>query len=134
MSDETLSQKPDQDLLREVNRIKALFDELGGDDAEDMISYAKYVISKDAEIARLKALHEWQPIETAPKDETEILAVCTIGKPDYSIVYWTGRVWRAMSDGVLCIEYQDYGGTDYLEPHVTHWLPLPSPPTEGEGP
>jgi len=70
----------------------------------------------------------WQPIETAPKDGTEIL------------------VYRKDA-GVLVIQFvapYDMVGTHDTEPdwfttygeHIadvpTHWMPLPDPPTEGE--
>lgn len=82
-------------------------------------------------------MSEWQPIETAPRDGTEILAVyvCdfngTIGA-DYSIVRWEQSTWRAQADGQRAIEAQGDTYTDYIEPFVTHWMPLPPPPTKGE--
>jgi hypothetical protein len=84
-----------------------------------------------AENARLNAMvPQWQPIETAPKDGTEFQAWLEHG----SFGYWEPRC--RYSD-----EYdipQIWGRTDYDEdgwdvyPHidVTHWMPLPTPPTE----
>ena len=78
---------------------------------------------------------EWQDIETAPKDGTEILALYLYKGhvPDYSIVRWENwghghGAWVAWSDGQLVIESQTDSGTSYLEPFVTHWMPLPEPP------
>ena len=62
---------------------------------------------------------EWQPIETAPVDETEILV--------YSEFYgvakakrWKGLVYEAVTYTTCCRDYYD---------DVTHWMPLPEPPT-----
>lgn len=81
-----------------------------------------FVNEATAEIERLRGLTEWQPIETAPKDGTQILlaGVCqapSIDAGESSVVkgYWTdfntgGWVW--------------YGAAmDF-----THWMPLPTPP------
>ena len=59
---------------------------------------------------------QWRPIETAPKDGTEILAI-RVSNPGISGFYVTcwcrGEYWREMVD---------------LKP--THWMPCPTPPTE----
>ncbi len=61
----------------------------------------------------------WQPIETAPKDGTEILLTSGIGTPVRSphfIGYFiarTGKWWNMWQ-----------GAPHYLEP--THWMPLPA--------
>ena len=58
---------------------------------------------------------EWQPIETVPMDETEV------------IVYYSGEVsigW--FTDGEWC--YQDSYFSLLQEP--THWMPLPKPPSQ----
>lgn len=69
---------------------------------------------------------EWQPIKTAPRDNKPFLAVSP---------YWMG-VLRWFED-----DYEDDGGyfvdehTDRVEidiNEITHWIPLPSPPTESE--
>lgn len=59
---------------------------------------------------------EWQPIETAPKDGTEILT-CDNGC-GYSVRYWgegedEGMAWLPRIRGVF----------------PTHWMPLPEAPT-----
>lgn len=73
---------------------------------------------------------EWQPIETAPKDGTEILGFERMKTGDYfKVVYWTldgddiygngGNPvpgWTAPDDGYV-------GGFS-----PTHWQPLPDPP------
>lgn len=61
---------------------------------------------------------EWQPIETAPKDATEVL----------------GYVGPSYEGGCLILSYYRCNGLkawrdwdqDIWEP--THWMPLPQPP------
>lgn len=70
-------------------------------------------------------VHEWRPIETAPKDgtpdwnytdSTEVMVFCP-SRGGRSVdwigtAYWTGRGWYA---GEACV-------------CPTHWMPLPAPP------
>lgn len=66
-----------------------------------------------AEIKRLRALTEWRPIETAPKDGRVILAVDRNG-------------WREMWWKTNGTDYADYWQDQYdSEPEPTRWLPLP---------
>ena len=62
----------------------------------------------------------WRPIETAPRDGTEVLANTSgLGRV---VVYW--------DDG----ESQWGTGLGYLDRDApTHWMPLPPPPTSAEG-
>lgn len=69
-------------------------------------------------------MSEWQPMETAPRDGTQILAVLAYNTPAVSIIAWPDykgarQMWRRetkfgrqISVPVLC------------------WMPLPAPPTE----
>lgn len=77
---------------------------------------------------------KWQPIETAPKDGTEILGIYAYrnSSPDYALICWNGKSWVGMCDGYRCIESQGDTWTDYNEPFCTHWMPLPEPPKEEE--
>jgi hypothetical protein len=60
----------------------------------------------------------WQPIETAPKDETRVLIFTPIeGISTASFAY--GDQW---DDGINIPPL----------PTPTHWQPLPAAPTEGE--
>lgn len=58
---------------------------------------------------------EWQPIETAPKDGTKILAFNKWG--EYGVAEWveSQQCWFA-------------GYDDFTAP--THWMPLPEPPED----
>jgi hypothetical protein len=80
----------------------------------------------------------WQPIETAPMDGTEILAVFSndYGYQEKPTVYgpWTvafrrGK-WMASWDGRSVIERESDFGTEYMEAPLdpTNWMPLPDPP------
>ena len=72
----------------------------------------------------------WQPIETAPKDETEIMLFEQAASgPMYRVGYWeadgtplddggVGEGWSLADEGYIgCIE-------------PTHWMPLPNPPKD----
>jgi hypothetical protein len=82
-----------------------------------------YIIELCDEIDRLSALAspaqavKWQPIETAPKDGTWVLAVRAGYIPE--TCFWDGEEW-------LFDEGQD-PGTHY---HPTHWMPLPTGPAQ----
>lgn len=76
---------------------------------------------------------KWQPIETAPKDGTEIIGVYVPTGPydaDYSIIEWDGKYWVGKCDGYRAIEAQSDFRTEFHTPFVTHWMPLPPPPRE----
>lgn len=69
------------------------------------------------ELAEIRKRIEWQPIETAPKDGSSIIAH---GKRfNKMICWWNGKSWRIVYSNIL------------LKP--THWLPIPGPPKEREG-
>lgn len=62
-------------------------------------------------------MSEWQPIETAPKDETLVLAVNSKGTQ--RVCWWAHGGW---------VFYQKYAGPHSELLGVTHWMPLPAPP------
>jgi hypothetical protein len=71
------------------------------------------------EIAALKERFEWQPIETAPKDGTWCL------------------IWLIYNAAVVAFWDEEdqgwYGIGNKIKPdEVTHWMPMPEPPKEGE--
>lgn len=60
---------------------------------------------------------EWQPIETAPKDGTDVL------------------VWCGGTMFIACMEVGRwfFDRTDYsVKPLPTHWMPLPPAPKKGD--
>lgn len=72
---------------------------------------------------RSKSMNEWQPIETAPKDGTEIdLWAGGFRFPDSKYYKDAWRYWGP----------DDYDSQEWVKiiHPVTHWMPLPKPPTE----
>lgn len=70
---------------------------------------------------------EWQPIETAPKDGTTILAWSIY--TDICTVEWRVDNFVPVCDGRQVIESQSDFGTDYKDVSpLSHWMPLPEPP------
>jgi len=64
----------------------------------------------------------WQPIETAPKDGTNILVYTAYGQCE---VYWGDCGWEQKA----CIFVEDDGYWNaFLCVLPTHWMPLPAPP------
>jgi hypothetical protein len=98
---------------------------------------AKEIAEKDAEIERLKRVTEWQPIETAPKDGTEVIV--SDGRDVFTARY---RLSNCANDEPFFAVSGDGDffnrGTDWnFEPDYrwpTHWMPLPDAPnTKKEG-
>ena len=65
---------------------------------------------------------DWQPIETAPRDGTRILAIWLYDptRPEcssqpHAVIYWNGVGWEENMCG-------------QVEPEPSHWRPLPEPP------
>ena len=71
----------------------------------------------------------WQPIETAPKDGTPILAFCVhlnARLAGEDVAEWTE---------IVTTRWIDFNGGGWTWNGIcgvhTHWMPLPSPPSEG---
>ena len=80
---------------------------------------------------RERAAGGWQPIETAPRDGTFFLAISA------GVDRRTGRPWQPAitainTDGDFVPDdfHEDYFTVCANEWHVTHWMPLPTPPKE----
>ena len=84
-------------------------------------------------------MSEWQPIETAPKDGTIILAKRSYSENGIKVYYddpeWYDLIGRIdpylraegfIADDEWCGFYDLNGQGPWL--HITHWMPLPSPP------
>lgn len=75
-------------------------------------------------------MKEWQPIETAPKDGTELLLYerrerlidDDFIEVDYVFTGW----WNKESYINACWECLEY---DAFSHNPTHWMPLPKPPS-----
>jgi hypothetical protein len=60
--------------------------------------------------------HEWQPIETAPKDGAAVL-VANGGKCQ-AVAFYQNSDWFTTVSFTL------------LDPSPSHWMPLPEPPVQ----
>lgn len=65
-------------------------------------------------------MSKWQKIESAPKDGTVVLAFASEGNMSGPVILWWCQVEECWTDGL---------GLHYRE--VTHWMPLPEPPSDG---
>jgi len=66
--------------------------------------------------AKCFSVSEWREINTAPKDDTEILAVTNDGW----VMIWSAEMLNRVMTGK-----QPF----HLQFPATHWMPLPEPPT-----
>lgn len=80
-----------------------------------------------ADAGSLPALAGWQPIETAPKDGTVILACDEWG--GMFVVKWTACGPKGQWD---LTEVGSYATDAWPSSDPTHWMPLPPPPVQGE--
>ena len=71
------------------------------------------------ELAALKARIAWQPIETAPKDGTMILA------------YFVNDHWPSVVGTMQWTDFNGGGWVHYPNGKPTRWQPLPAPPAAG---
>lgn len=73
-------------------------------------------------------MDKWQPIETAPKDGTDVL-VCggtynaglQIGTPLLGVIiaFWDGSYWHGPEENAH---------DEWRECYPAYWMPLPAPP------
>ena len=81
-----------------------------------------------AEIKRLLEFHDkhqWQPIETAPKDGTEILAYDRI---ECKILFWSGKTERIDIKNPAWVSWEFDNAELMTSYNPTHWMPLPEGP------
>jgi len=70
-------------------------------------------------------MNNWQPIETAPKDGTAILAVDELTQDTHAVVYY-----EELRPGSIYVWHIIDSPTAYRKDRFTHWMPLPAPPTQ----
>lgn len=75
-------------------------------------------------------MSEWQPIETAPKDGTEILVWAKEGRRCARWVPGNHRHKQGWADWIEDADEDYLSEIVYL--HPTDWMPLPDPPTSSE--
>lgn len=93
--------------LREFVRIQ---DHVESDHVREYVQLARAVLDTPAESG-------WQPIETAPKDGTQIIGFCS----KHESIFMT--LWE---DGHWGLE--DWDSQHFCAHAPTHWMPLPPPP------
>lgn len=83
---------------------------------------------------------EWKPIETAPKDGTQFLALLSNGWYELlrcrADLEWSYQWWTATGRVSLPIVETHPADTDWSSTHTilaTHWMPLPPPPSKAKG-
>lgn len=68
---------------------------------------------------------EWQPIETAPKDGTQVLLIRWV--PDTRRHGWMDiDRWATKEEGRGWVGFGSFNPEFWP---ATHWMPLPAPPT-----
>ena len=90
----------------------------------------------DATRAALAQATTWQPMESAPKDGTNILAWLATWEMPAFVNWRVGRSGIAMWNDAVEHDNEMDGSDAYSHP-PTHWLPLPAPPkptTQGDTP
>jgi hypothetical protein len=67
-------------------------------------------------------MSEWQPIETAPKDGTRVIA-----RQGFTVdtMFWSKRIWAGGGGWV-----SDICRSETYVYSPTHWMPLPDPPQD----
>jgi hypothetical protein len=100
------------------------FDALRYGDAWRSLVGDKLFLSAFDEIVKLRnelSSRQWQPIETAPKDGTYILA--------YSPDYKHQIVFCDNSEAANNPEWETLDGVGFSDKEFACWMPLPEPPT-----
>jgi hypothetical protein len=89
------------------------------------MSWAFHMAASIMEQQHEVEMSEWQPIETAPKDGTTILA------------FFADRVGYVARQDVQAVAWRENDGwastqTGWTLAWPTHWMPLPDPPKADE--
>ena len=75
----------------------------------------------------------WRPIETAPKDGSYLLLWEQYSDAPF-VGYWSGGSWSVSHEHVDAEGGWDGANVvDALSMPITHWMPIPAPPTSAEG-
>jgi hypothetical protein len=82
-----------------------------------------------AEVERLKALTEWRPFDTAPKDRTEII-VWRKDAGTFTAIFCEPVSLDPVDEEDWC--WFSVGGDDLTGDLPTLWMPMPAPPLTQE--
>ncbi len=117
--------------LEQHNRLRDwLFTAIDTIEPDELKEVIRELLEADAEnlaLSEPQAAQDWQPIETAPKDGTTIIAYSPGGTYQNGIAYpaCVGTAyWRnadTLNPGMWCGPYNPRG-------YPTHWQPMPAPP------
>ena len=72
-------------------------------------------------------MSEWQPIETAPRDGTNIVL---FDGQRVSVGGWVSAADQGAEPGEEYLISAGWWSLDLSDNQPTHWMPLPDPPTE----
>lgn len=81
---------------------------------------ALFALEADADLFIMAVAHDWQPIETVPKDDRLLMAWCP---PCAEFPQGRMMIWKAS-----ILAFQDHRTPRHLKFPATHWRPLPAPP------
>lgn len=129
-----LSRESAEEMLAEIKRLTAEVEKLNSEltDAltdlntarQDNASFGPELKRLTAENEKLRAALQWQPIETAPKDGTPILAREKGAGP---AVYMMCAMWSGSElEGWRIPGARGWTNARWF--HPTHWMHLPPPP------
>lgn len=103
-----------------------MFEPIGEDEADTAARLVKIVASEAHKAAEAAA--QWQPIDSAPKDDTRVWAWFPFANEAYA-VRWRQNVYHQEPNWTL-----DDGESATLNFDApTHWMPLPAAPVERGG-
>lgn len=92
----------------------------------------KYFEDADYILSLMREEDGWRPIESAPKDGTEIITVRMGEEDSYEIQHWFSierTAYVEVGDGLFKMEKRpSYEGWSQNGHRATHWRPLPAPP------
>lgn len=87
-----------------------------------------------ADFGEVEQVSEWQPIETAPKDGTDVIVMYMHCETQcvFNAFYASEEYhWEKRDVGWWSYEHSEVSRillNDFMEP--THWMPLPPPPKD----
>ena len=86
------------------------------------------------ENARLTAANKWVSVKVAlPEKDGQYLVVNNnSNNPKTKLCSYTKAAYRDLEENTFYHSENTIDGCDYFEDEVTHFMPLPTPPTGGE--
>lgn len=119
-----LAEKTSEFLLKQYN---ATGDYRFEDAAKLVDDQATRITELEVQLAEAKKANQWQPIETAPRDSTAILAIVS-GTGSDGLAYKPSTVQIDHTQIHLFCDSDEDSWIDLSEWKLTHWMPLPQAP------